>query len=295
MLNAAEAYRLVQGHFDERSEVWGLAVHPSSHKFITCGDDMTVRLWDGKTMQQIEIVNIGSKARAVAFRPDGSQIAVATFEGKVHILSSNLQTVIAVVTIAASWIQAMSYSPDGGLLGVGSHDDVVYLLETKSYSTKFKFKGHHSFITALDFSVDGSRLQSVSGDYELLFWDCNSGRQVLSATEMRDTRWARFTCTLGWPVQGIWPPGADGTDVNSVDCSPCGKYLASGDDFRRVKLFRYPCPKEGSKYRECKGHAEHVTNVRFSYDSKYVYSVGGLDKAVLQFEVKPMSIASNKK
>ena len=62
--------------------------------------------------------------------------------------------------------------------------------------------------------------------------------------------------------------------------------IATGDDFRRVKIFKYPCPKERSKYKEYKGHAEFVTNVKFSRDGFWLYTVGGLDKAVCQFEVK---------
>jgi len=127
----------------------------------------------------------------------------------------------------------------------------------------------------------------------LLFWDAKTGDQITSASEMRDVKWATTTCPLGWSVQGIFPPGADGTDVNSVDRSPDGALLVTGDDFRGVKLFRHPCPKEKAKFKEYKGHAEHVMKVRFSYDGKKVFSAGGLDKAVMQFEVnKPPAAAA---
>jgi echinoderm microtubule-associated protein-like 6 len=286
LLSNAEVYRHVQGHYATRAEVWGLAAHPSAQRFVTCGDDMTVRLWDAKTLQQAAIVQVGVKVRAVAIHPDGSQIAVATYEGKVLVLSSDLVKEEAQVTVSNSWIEAMAYSPDGKMLAVGSHDNVIYLLETRAYSCKLKCKGHHSYITALDFSADNAVLQSISGDYELLFWSCATGKQIVSPTEVRDAKWATFTCKLGWPVQGIWPPNADGTDVNSVDRSPDGNYLVSGDDFSHVKLFRCPCTKEKSKFKAYKGHAEHVMKVRFSFDGKYVFSVGGLDKAILQYEFK---------
>jgi len=41
-------------------------------------------------------------------------------------------------------------------------------------------------------------------------------------------------------VAGVWPEGADGTDINSVGRSNNGKFLASGDDFGKVHLFKYP-------------------------------------------------------
>ena len=74
--------------------------------------------------------------------------------------------------------------------------------------------------------------------------------------------------------------------MNAVDRSPDGSIIATGDDFRRVKIFRYPCPKEKSKFKEYKGHSEFVVNIKFSKDGTWLYSVGGLDKAVFQFEVK---------
>ena len=74
--------------------------------------------------------------------------------------------------------------------------------------------------------------------------------------------------------------------MNSVDRSPDNSLIATGDDFRRVKIFRYPCPKEKAKFKEYKGHSEFVVNVKFSKDGKWLYTVGGLDKAVFQFQVK---------
>lgn len=77
-------------------------------------------------------------------------------------------------------------------------------------------------------------------------------KQETSATKMAEyygiitpdqTGWNKQTCVLGWGVVGIWPPGADGTDVNSADRSVCGSYLATGDDFGQLKLFNYPCAK----------------------------------------------------
>ena len=86
--------------------------------------------------------------------------------------------------------------------------------------------------------------------------------------------------------QGIWPEGADGSDINSVDRSPDGTLLATGDDNKLIKILKYPCIKSNAKSREYKGHSEHIPNVRFSKDGKYLYSVGGMDKAIMQFQVK---------
>ena len=40
---------------------------------------------------------------------------------------------------------------------------------------------------------------------------------------------------------GIWPEGADGTDVNTCSRSHRQHLVASGNDFGKVTLFSYPC------------------------------------------------------
>lgn len=64
----------------------------------------------------------------------------------------------------------------------------------------------HQFIHFLiDWSADSKYLQSNCGAYELLFWKAETGEQHKHPHELRDVKWATFTCILGWPVQGIWP------------------------------------------------------------------------------------------
>ena len=125
---------------------------------------------------------------------------------------------------------------------LGAHDRKIYLYNTHkdSYSKRAICHGHTSFITHLDFSNDSKFLQSNSGDYELLFWD-TSGTHITAAARMRDTQWATWSCTLGWPVQGIWPQVThDLTDINSVSRNSQHDLLVTGDDFGCVKLFRFP-------------------------------------------------------
>lgn len=119
--------------------------------------------------------------------------------------------------------------------------------------------------------------------YEILFWDARSGKQdTRGATNNRDEEWASWTCVLGWPVQGIFPPCSDGTDINSVDRAKRGGVLVTGDDFGMVKLFTFP-NFQGCSYNKFTGHSSHVTNVRFSSNDSHVISVGGNDKSIFQW------------
>lgn len=75
---------------------------------------------------------------------------------------------------------------------------------------------------------------------------------------MKDVDWASWTCVLGWPVQGVWPAFADGTDMNAVDRSNNKLALVTADDFGKVKVFRNPCVDKGSLAIQLKGESHHL-------------------------------------
>ena len=204
---------------------------------------------------------------------------------------------------AHEWISDIKFSPDGKTLAVGSHDNAIYLYGVdfeddgegaiKIKSPPRTFKKHSSYITHFDFDCKSMYLQSNCGAYELLFSDVSTGRQITSASSLRDEEWATWTCTLGWPVQGIWPPCADGTDVNAVARSGANTMVATADDFGKVKLFRYPAVQKGAGSLEYRGHSSHVTNIRWTALDECLISTGGNDRCVFQwrheaFERDPM-------
>ena len=64
-----------------------------------------------------------------------------------------------------------------------------------------------------------------------------------------------------------------------------GSVLLSGDDFGLVNVFNAQGPSidESLSYS---GHSEFVCRVAFSKDNQYVFSIGGQDKALVQWKVK---------
>ncbi|CAB1344738.1 unnamed protein product, partial [Coregonus sp. 'balchen'] len=88
---------------------------------------------------------------------------------------------------------------------------------------------------------------------------------------------ACFHSVLGDEVLGVWPRNAEKADVNCACVSHAGLNVVTGDDFGLVKLFDFPCIEKFAKHKRYFGHSAHVTNIRFSYDDKYVISAGGND------------------
>jgi echinoderm microtubule-associated protein-like 6 len=292
---------LCSGHFS--LELWGLAVHPSTHQFVTTGDDGTLRVWDMDAKKLLAMTKLTTKARACAYSPDGTLLAVgfggdngvrrkagkasSSKDGAIAALSAHDLSVRFEDRPAKEWISDIKFSPCGRLLAAGSHDNAIhfYAVTESSFKKRKPFAKHNSYVTHLDFSRDSKFVQSNCGAYELLFCDASSSDQVRFASSLKDTAWHTWTCPLGWPVQGIWPECADGTDINAVCASASRTMLATGDDSSRVKLFRFPCTMKGAKFLEARGHASHVTNVRFSFDDKFILSTGGNDRSIFQWKL----------
>ncbi|NP_620276.3 echinoderm microtubule-associated protein-like 2 isoform 2 [Rattus norvegicus] len=277
---------LVQGHVEE---LWGLATHPSRAQFVSCGQDKLVHLWSSETHQPVWSRSIEDPARSAGFHPSGSVLAVGTVTGRWLLLDTDTRDLVAIHTDGNEQISVVSFSPDGAYLAVGSHDNLVYVYTVDQGGRKVsrlgKCSGHSSFITHLDWAQDSTCFVTNSGDYEILYWDAATCKQITSADTVRNVQWATATCVLGFGVFGIWPEGADGTDINAVARSHDGNLLVSADDFGKVHLFSYPCCQPRALSHKYGGHSSHVTNVAFLWDDSMVLTTGGKDTSVLQWRV----------
>jgi WD40 repeat protein len=191
-----------------------------------------------------------------------------------------------------NWIEAMQYSPDGRFLAVGTHGMVIVVLDAKAaYKVHGVCKAHNAAVTHLDWSADSKIIQSVCRAYELLYHAVDpvdpskSGVQIKEVGKMKDVAWHTQTCIFGWPVQGIFRPDMDGTDVNYCSRNGAKTLLATGDDFGCVNLFRFPCASASNKAKQFKGHSSHVTRTRFTADDVYLISIGGGDKSIFQWKI----------
>jgi microtubule-associated protein-like 6 len=265
-------------------ELWGLACHSTRPEFVTCGEDFLLAKWNLNNKKQIKNVTLKYQAKVVAIHEKRNHLAVGCKNGRVIMLDYETLQTVKEIKVCTKEISEMKFSPvclENGsrngkeLLAVGAHDGKIYIYDA---SMKYKrlaiLRGHHSTITHIDFGLDGSFLQSNCTSYELLYYSLDTYKQnTRGASQLKDEAWGTWTCTFGWWVQGIYPPCSDGTDVNSVDRSSCGKYLITGDDFGTVKIFNNPALKKAA-YKKYLGHSSHVTNVRFALNDQYIISVG---------------------
>ncbi|XP_029944306.1 echinoderm microtubule-associated protein-like 3 isoform X2 [Salarias fasciatus] len=278
---------IVQGHVDE---MWGLSTHPSQNIFLTCGHDRQVCLWNTEEHKLDWSLILEEYGLCADFCPNGSVVSVGLSTGRWVVLDLLTKEVVSEFTDGNEQLSVMRYSPDGSFLAVGSHDNFIYIYSVtesgRRYSRFGRCNGHSSFITHLDWSKDGKYIMSNSGDYEILYWDIASGCKLLrNRFESKDREWASYTCVLGFHVMGVWLEGSDGTDINALCRSHSERVVAVADDFCKVHLFQYPCPKLKAPSHRYDGHGSHVTNVCFTHSDSHLLSIGGKDTCILQWRV----------
>uniref|UniRef100_A0A669BPX8 EMAP like 2 n=1 Tax=Oreochromis niloticus TaxID=8128 RepID=A0A669BPX8_ORENI len=275
---------IVQGHTDE---LWGLDIHPTMEQFVTCSQDKQVHLWDAHSHQPLWSKTIEDPGRSAGFHPSGAVLAVGTMTGKWLVLDTDTRDLVSMHTDGNEIISNVKYSPDGNFLAVASHDNFVYIYAVtengRKYSRVGKCTGHSSFVTHVDWSKDSHYLVTNSGDYEILFCKCCS--TVFIALVLTLPLALSFCFFVFLCLAGIWPDGADGTDINAVCRSHDGSLLASADDFGKVHLFSFPCSQPRAQSQEYGGHSSHVTNVAFLHDDSHLISTGGKDTSILQWVV----------
>jgi len=244
-----------------------------------------VRVWNVVDKSMISAVNVQQNVTSVYYSFDGKKLAAGTESGEILILDAETLKTERKLKDRSVKIDDVKFSKDGRFLAAGTHDNFIdiYHIE-QDYKKIGSCKGHSAHITHLDWSDDSKVIQSDSGSYEHLFWDVEDIAQITKSTTVRDLKWTDWTCIFGWYVKGIWPKGADGTDVNALHRSHDSSLLATADDSGLVKLFRFPVDI-GAESKEYSGHSAHVSNVRWTINDTHVISTGGNDRTIFQWKL----------
>jgi microtubule-associated protein-like 6 len=233
-----------------KDELWGLAMNPKNNQeFITVGQDMVLAIWDIPNRRQKKFARLDCQSNVVSYSSDGNFLAIGYTNGTLTILNSSFAAHVSRKDRKKE-ISEIKFSPNNRICAVGAHDQMILTYDvTKKFKPLKKLRGHSSTILHIQFSIDSEKLLSTCKAYEILFYHVEDGKQWTSgASGSKDEPWADWSSPLGWPVQGIFPPCADGSDINAVDRHPDKQTLASADDFGMVKLFKFPCPVEEAAF-----------------------------------------------
>jgi WD40 repeat protein len=204
---------------------------------------------------------------AVAFAPDGSELAVADEARRLRTYQGQTGQPLSVFQGHEGAVRGLAYVGSNRLASLGAEGSII-VWDTQPVWTLERVIGgagsgaFEDRVVALDFSPDGQFLATGGGEPsrsgEVKIWKVGDGSLV------RDI------------------PDAHSDTVFSVSYSPDGKYLATGSADKFVKLFQV---RDGKFLKSFEGHTHHVLGVGWRYDGRQLASCGA-DAAIKVWNVE---------
>lgn len=202
---------IVQNH---SKSIWGISIHPKEEKYVTVGDDKTIRLWCLRSNTLLKAIQIEMESRACVYSPDGSMIAVGFGQhqklsskechGKLMIMLEDTEQILFETRDSRKMITELKWSSCGNHIAMGSFDNKIYLYHVFKSDDKLStvtlsstIDKHKSYITSIDFSHDSKFIQATCGSFELKYYEVDTGSHIPEVSRLKDVSWESQTCALG--------------------------------------------------------------------------------------------------
>jgi WD40 repeat protein len=296
---------------------WDGPVFHSGDGSLRVSSDKTARLWDvgsGKLLATLE--GHSDAVNALAFSPDGSRLATASWDGTARLWDvasgrplATLEGLSDGVKGYSSAEKAVVFSPDGSRLVIGSDDKTARMWDVGSGKLLATLEGHSDAVEAVAFSPDGSRLATASSDTARL-WDIGSGKLLatldygpvdevvfspdgshLATTYSDNTGRSNDTARL-WDIASGKPltlEGYSGPPDSAVEAafSPDGSRLATASSDHTAQLWDV---SSGKLLATLEGHSSSVNALAFSPDGSRLATASSDNTARLWPMTPPLAL-----
>jgi WD40 repeat protein len=146
-----------------------VAVSPDGKLIASGSADKSVFLWDAATGGLKSKLPTSRAITAVAFRPDGTTLAVANASG---VTLWDLATYKSeALSTAPEPITSIVFAPNGATLAAGASDGTVKLWDLKKKDLARNFPAHKTRVSTIAFSHDGKTLATGSSDKRVRLWE----------------------------------------------------------------------------------------------------------------------------
>jgi len=249
----------------ERTRAWNghgnvavrcVVYSPGSDQLASCGQDMTVRLWNPETGSLLHnLTGHTNPVYCIVYSSQGDYVA-STGDGTIRlwdVVNGNCRETLSGHT---SNVTCVACSHNGRLIASGSLDRTVWLWSAEKKGRIRTLSGHNDIIWAIAFSPRGDQIASSSQDTTVRLWDIETG-----------------TC------RHILTGHVD--SVASVVFSPNGDHVASGSMDATLRFWDV---ETGNCRQTLTGHTGAVISVVYSPKGDQVAS-GSFDKTVRLWDI----------
>lgn len=279
-----------------KGAVTSLINHPTDERFISGGEDGTIRVW--KTPQEPQTLTGHSKpVRDLAISADGRRFVSVSEDNTVRLWTAGEKTAATTHTGHSAPVVSAAISPDDTLIATADASGSIRLWASDGENESFDVGTRQAAVTSMSFSADNTILVSGTADGDLTLWQLPIQPTVTLAQDLDKPTVMAFTpngktAAIGaddgkvrvWDVESadqLVEISDDGDRVTAIASHPSGELLAVGREPGTLTIYRIA---DGAAVWKTEAHQGPIAAVAFRSDGNEL-ATGGADGKVVCWSV----------
>jgi WD40 repeat protein len=226
--------KLIREFSGHKGTVWAVSISPNAQLIASGGEDKCLRLWDLKTGALLKtIIAHNRNIWSVKFNPDGNLLATGSFDNDVKLWDVATGTLKHTLTGHTEAVVEVAFSNDGKLLASAADDAKTRIWNVQDGKLLQTLSGGNEHLHTVAFSPDNKTLVVGGSDKPMfgellqhLFGDSHKNKGV--SMRLWEIGTGRILQTFSQHAN----------DVNGVDFSDDGQWIASGSSDKTVCLWQ---------------------------------------------------------
>eukprot|EP00985_Skeletonema_marinoi_P003863 scaffold1682_cov154-Skeletonema_marinoi.AAC.2 len=198
--------------------IHALSFSPADTKFVSCGDDATVRIWDWAGRREERVLEgHGWDVKCVQWHPRSSVICSGSKDNLVKLWDPRQGGCLSTLYGHKNTVTKVAWNDNGNWLLTASRDQLIKLYDIRAMKELCSLKGHHKEVTSIAWHPIYETVFASGGmDGTLIYWNVGPKGSEEPAVKI---------------------PFAHDMAIWDMKWHPAGHLLATGSNDRQTKFF----------------------------------------------------------